>query len=122
MKDNKTVFLTIDDDFISRKLVSSILKKYPGGAEIIEAENGQEALAILARREDIDLILLDMNMPVLNGQNFLASIPEDLYSPIIVLTTDEKYKEIALDSGATDFMVKPIEPENLISKIEEYLG
>lgn len=122
MTNKKIIFLTIDDDFISRKLISSILKKFPGGSEIIEAENGKEALEILKRRNDVDLILLDMNMPVLNGESFLINLPEDTFIPIIVMTTDEKYKSIALDSGAAEFMVKPINPETLISKIQEYVG
>lgn len=121
---NKVTFLIVDDDYISRRLIRKILdKKYnKEDLEVLEAADGKEALEILGERsEDIDIIFLDMNMPIMNGPSFLSNLPEDIYIPIIVLTTDEKYKEEALDSGATDFMIKPIQQDPLLSKIEEYL-
>lgn len=120
---SKVTFLIVDDDFISRRLIIKILdKKYSSEEmEIIETEDGKQALEVLEKRDDIDIIFLDMNMPVMNGPAFLANLPEDTFIPIIVLTTDEKYKTEVLDSGATDFMVKPIQQDTLLSKIEDYL-
>jgi putative two-component system response regulator len=118
----KLIFLAVDDDFVSRKLMASILKQYSKEIEIIEAENGEEALQIVEEyEEEISLILLDMNMPKLNGIGFLNAIPEDVFIPIIVLTTDESKKSEALDAGASDFMMKPVNNIKLIEKIKDYL-
>ena len=120
--EDKLIFLAVDDDFVSRRLMSSILKQYNGDVEVIEAENGEEALEIVKEYEDeISLILLDMNMPKLDGIGFLNAIPEDIFIPIIVLTTDESKKSDALDAGAADFMMKPVNNAKLINKIKDYL-
>ncbi len=64
--------LVVDDDFINRKLIQAILKRHTGLiGEVLEAENGSEAISVLKEHNDIDLILLDILMPVLDGKEFL---------------------------------------------------
>ncbi|MFV0480871.1 MAG: PleD family two-component system response regulator, partial [Campylobacteraceae bacterium] len=63
----KLKVLSVDDDFINLKLVNVLLKKNPNILSIVEAKNGLEAIDILKSTSDIDLILLDIKMPVMNG-------------------------------------------------------
>ncbi len=118
---NKRIkILTVDDDFINLKLLSSMLKKNSLVSEIIEAKNGLEALNVLNSKPDIGLILLDIKMPIMDGIEFLNNLESmsDLNKiPVIVLTTDETKKREAFDHGAFDFLVKPIREAELNSKI-----
>ncbi len=112
--------LAVDDDFINLKLISSMLKKNPFTGEIIEANNGLDALNLLKEHGDIDVILLDIKMPIMDGIEFLThlqSMPEFINVPVIVLTTDETRKNEAFEKGAFDFLVKPIREHDLSTKI-----
>jgi len=118
-RDDLTV-LAVDDDLINLKLLKSMLLKTGKVKEVIEAKNGSDAIGILKSREDIDLILLDIIMPVMGGIEMLKVVRADdnLYQlPIIVLTTDETKKNDALEFGANGFLMKPIRNADLIQKI-----
>jgi len=112
--------LTVDDDFINLKLLSSMLKKNKLVSEIVEAKNGLEALNILKEQSDIGLVLLDIKMPIMDGIEFLSnleSMPDINKTPVIVLTTDETRKREAFDHGAFDFLIKPLRDADLTRKI-----
>ncbi len=116
--------LSVDDDFINLKLVSSILKKNENVNQVFEASNGLEALKVLREHEDIQLILLDMMMPVMNGIKFLDYTTADekfKNIPVIVLTTDESKKYEVSDKGIYDFLVKPIREHVLNEKINKLI-
>lgn len=116
--------LAIDDDFINLKLIHSMLKKNDSVKEVVEAKNGLDALNILKEQQDIQLILLDIKMPVMDGIEFLtnfSSMSGINKAPVIVLTTDETRKHEAFDCGAFDFLVKPIRDVDLRAKIEKVL-
>ena len=112
--------LAVDDDFINLKLISSMLRKNQNVDVIMEATNGLDAINLLKTQGDIDLVLLDIKMPVMDGIEFLTNIQSMLEFkkiPIIVLTTDETRKNEAFEHGAFDFLVKPIRENDLSSKI-----
>lgn len=112
--------LAVDDDMINLKLLSSMLKKVSNVVEVVEASNGSDAIGILKSRNDIDLILLDIIMPIMNGIEMLKVVRADdnlKQLPIIVLTTDETKKGEALEFGANGFLMKPIRAEELKAKI-----
>ena len=118
--EKKLKILAVDDDFINLKLISSMLKKNPNVELIIEATNGLDAINLLKSQSDVDLILLDIKMPVMDGIEFLTNLQpmrqfKDI--PVIVLTTDETRKNEAFDKGAFDFLVKPIREVDLSAKI-----
>ncbi len=116
--------LSVDDDFINLKLVSSILKKNENINQVFEASNGLEALKVLRNHQDIQLILLDMMMPVMNGIKFLdyTTVDENFKKiPVIVLTTDESKKYEVSDKGIYDFLVKPIREHVLNEKINKLI-
>jgi putative two-component system response regulator len=118
--------LIVDDDFINRKLLQALLKKYPDLIRnTVEAENGSEALAAIKEDPSINLVLLDIIMPVLDGKEFLKIFRSDSTNsnvPVLVLTTDDTQKSTILDLGADDFLLKPINEEELITKIRKWAG
>ncbi len=114
--------LIVDDDFINRKLVQALLKNHSElVSQTFEAENGSEALQILRDNPNINLILLDILMPILDGKEFLKifrSDPANSKTPVIVLSTDDSQRHTVLNLGAEDFLLKPIAEEELIDKIK----
>jgi CheY-like chemotaxis protein len=118
------IVLAVDDDAINLKLLKSMLAKCGCVKEIIEANNGVDAIGALKQRDDIDLILLDIVMPIMGGIEMLKVVRADnnLHQlPIIVLTTDETKKKEALESGANGFLMKPIRKEELLKKVKSVL-
>lgn len=116
--------LVVDDDMINLKLLKSMLMKTSKVAEVIEAKNGADAIELLKIHNDIDIILLDIIMPVMGGIEMLKVVRADenlKQLPIIVLTTDETKKTEALETGANGFLMKPIRERDLLPKIEQLL-
>ncbi len=115
------VVLAVDDDMINLKLLKSMLKKSGKVQEVIEAKNGADAIDVLKGRNDIDLVLLDIIMPIMGGIDVLKVVRADdnlRQVPIIVLTTDETKKGEALEYGANAFLMKPIRNSDLIGKMQ----
>jgi len=120
MQRNDLVVLIVDDDFVNLKLLKSMLNKSGRVSEVIEAKNGSDAIGELKSRSDIDLILLDIIMPIMGGLEMLKVVRADdnlRQLPIIVLTTDETKKGEALEFGANGFLMKPIRNDELMRKI-----
>jgi len=115
--------LIVDDDMINRKLLQMILKKNTTVSEILEVKNGSEALNTIEEVSDIDLILLDIMMPILDGIGFLKIFRADMkcsHIPVIVLSTDDSRKGEVFDHGANDFLRKPVKEEELFNKIAQW--
>lgn len=120
MLKNDLTILAVDDDMINLKLLKSMLMKNEHVKEVLEAKNGSDAIGVLKSRDDIDLILLDIIMPVMGGIEMLKVVRADdnlRQLPIIVLTTDETKKSEALEFGANSFLMKPIRNADLFEKI-----
>ena len=114
------IVLAVDDDIINLKLLKSMLMKSGHVKEVVEAKNGSDAIGILKSRDDIDLILLDIIMPVMGGIEMLKVVRADeslRQLPIIVLTTDKTKKSDALEYGANGFLMKPIRNDDLLNKM-----
>ncbi|HIP14190.1 MAG TPA: response regulator [Sulfurimonas autotrophica] len=121
MEKTDLIVLAVDDDLINLKLLKSMLMKSGNVKEVIEAKNGSDAIGVLKSRDDIDLILLDIIMPIMGGIDMLKVVRADdtlRQLPIIVLTTDETKKAEALECGANGFLMKPIRNDKLIEKME----
>ncbi|CAA6810192.1 MAG: Response regulator receiver domain protein (CheY-like) [uncultured Sulfurovum sp.] len=114
--------LIADDDYINRKLLISLLKKELYKVEILEAVDGKSALDICHQHLDIQLILLDVEMPVMDGSEFLKHYIKDKSLPKIpilaISSNDLRIKEI-LNVGADAFLMKPITEEKLLNAIRE---
>ena len=115
--------LVVDDDMINRMLLKTLLKKHPKVGNIVEAENGSDALDKLKNDKSINLILLDIMMPIVDCIEFLKIFRADMansHIPVIVLSTDDTKKTESFDSGANDFIRKPVKEEALFSKMEQW--
>lgn len=112
--------LIVEDNDINREMLADILDV---NYRVLQAENGQVALDILAEQKNhISLILLDVQMPVMDGYTFLDRIKADKeYSmiPVIVMTqsNSEEDELAALDHGATDFLPKPYRPQIILHRV-----
>jgi len=115
--------LIVDDDFINRKLLQTILKKNSDVTEVIEAENGSDALDKIKKNPDINMILLDIIMPIVDGIEFLKIFRSDMKNSnisVIAISTDDTKKTEVFDNGANDFLRKPIKEDILFAKISQW--
>ena len=111
-----------DDEQKIRKLVCDFLKNV--GYETLEAEDGDEAFALFQKHEDdIDLVILDIMMPGLNGWEVCKEIRALSDVPVIMLTArSEEFDELlGYESGADDYVTKPFSPTILVKKVEALL-
>lgn len=120
---NKKV-LIVDDDIRNTFALDSILSNQ--GMQTIIASNGEEALKRLKEHEDINIILMDIMMPVMNGYETIQTIRKDSkYTPIpIIALTAKAQKEDrqkCLDIGANDYISKPIDNEHLLQLIKVWI-
>jgi PAS domain S-box-containing protein len=114
--------LVVEDNPMNRLLANTILKQY--GAKVSEAENGAEAVSIL-KKESFDIILMDMQMPIMDGTEATIQIRNDLqiHTPIIALTANviQGEKEKCIEAGMNDFISKPFEENTLLQVISRWL-
>lgn len=127
--DNHTLFkgkkiLVVDDDIRNVFALGKVLEEKE--IEVLEAENGQVAIDILNEHKDIDLVLMDVMMPVMNGYEAMRIIrhtPEIKDIPIICLTAKamKEDHENALKNGANDYLSKPLNDEKLFGMLKIWL-
>ncbi len=123
--DKKLRILLADDNAFNREIATEALLRHFENVEITEAENGKEAIGFL-ENQDFDLVLMDMQMPEMNGTEATRLIRQQLGSdiPIIALTASATPEEIekALESGMDRHLAKPFKPHELAQAIAEVLG
>jgi two-component system chemotaxis response regulator CheY len=115
--------LCVDDSAAVRKLIQIALN--PKGFQAIQAEDGLDALEVL-KQEPVDAIVLDINMPRMNGLELLQKLKaeaEYAHIPVVMLSTEdqEEDKQRAFALGAARFIVKPFTPPHLVAVLEEVL-
>ena len=117
--------LVVDDDFVNRVLAEEVLKIE--GWRVSIAENGEQALDLLANQQ-IDLVLMDMQMPVMDGFTAIGTIRKTeqntgKHLPIIALTgfAFPEDQEKCLTAGADEYLSKPFKPEELVSMVKQRL-
>lgn len=112
--------LVVDDDIHIRELVKFFLKNE--GFEVFEAPDGIAALSVLETVK-VDLVILDIMMPNMDGWQLCRELKEDYDLPIIMITvegeTSQKIKGFEL--GADDYLVKPFEPLELVARVKALL-
>ncbi len=116
--------LTVDDSTSMRQMVSFTLKG--AGYEVVESVDGVEALEV-AKTRSFDLVVTDVNMPNMDGITLikeLRNLPDFKFTPILMLTTESaaEKKQEGKAAGATGWIVKPFDPEQLLSTIKKVLG
>ncbi|CAK0759221.1 Chemotaxis protein CheY homolog [Azospirillaceae bacterium] len=122
--DVKKKVLTVDDSRTMREMVSFTLRG--AGYDVVEANDGQHALTVLSSNK-VDLVIADLNMPVMDGLTLirkLRAMPNYRTMPILMLTTesDDKKKAEGRSAGATGWIVKPFNPDKLVSVVQKVCG
>lgn len=114
-----TRILTVDDSPTMLDMLAVTLRT--AGYDVLQAENGQKGLDVL-ESDEVDIIITDINMPVMDGFTFIEKLREDrsnLATPVLILTTetsDEK-KQRGRAAGATGWIVKPFDPSKLLEVV-----
>ena len=118
---NKLKILVVDDEIRMRKLVKDFLSAK--GFEVIEAEDGEQAVDIFCSNKDIALILLDVMMPKMNGCEVLKTIRKISKVPIIMLTArgEEQDELQGFKLGVDEYITKPFSPKILTARVDAIL-
>ena len=113
--------LVADDEQKIRKLVGGFLEK--SGFAVVEAEDGDEAYRLFCENKDIDLMILDIMMPGLNGWEVCRKVRETSTVPVIMLTARSEEFDIltGYENGADDYVTKPFSPGVLVKRVEALL-
>ena len=125
---NALNILLIEDDMIEVMKLKRTIKKLELNHSITEANNGEEALELLKQKDRLpDIILLDLNMPKLNGIEFLKILKADerlRYIPTIILTTSSNQKDLleCFKVGISGYILKPLKYEDYVQKIDKLLA
>jgi len=122
---DKKVIMTIDDSSAIRQAIREILTE--GGFFVVEARHGRAALEYMTGKK-IDLILLDLNMPEMDGYEFLKTMRSEakygmyLKTPVIILTTEteKSAKELSKELGAYGWIGKPFNPASLLAIVKDH--
>jgi two-component system chemotaxis response regulator CheY len=112
--------LVIDDSRTVRIIIGNTLREI--GMDVIEAANGLEALAQIKRNPDVDLMLVDWNMPQMNGLDFIRAVRSQraFDAARILMVTSESQSEqvnLALNAGANEYLMKPFNKDVLLAKL-----
>jgi len=117
--------IVADDSLVMRKIITNIVESL--GHEGIPAPNGEQLLAILNQLgEEVGLVLLDWNMPGVNGLEALKAIqsnPRFQSIPVVMISTESEDSKVeeALQAGACGYLAKPFTPEKLSAKLKDIL-
>ncbi|MCP5415204.1 MAG: response regulator, partial [Chromatiaceae bacterium] len=116
--------LAVDDSASMRQMVSFTLKG--AGYDVVEAADGVEALKI-ARTRSVNLVITDVNMPNMDGISLireLRALPSYKFTPLLMLTTESSAdkKQQGKSAGATGWIVKPFNPEQLLNTVKKVLS
>jgi len=118
---DKLKILVIDDESRMRKLVRDFLVKKD--FEVLEAENGEEAIDLFFREKEIALLILDIMMPKMDGWQVCREIRKHSKVPIIMLTAkgDERDELLGFELGVDEYISKPFSPKILVARVEALL-
>lgn len=110
--------LVVDDSKLMHKMYEVMLRQYP----LAYASDGRQALDRLQEHPDIDLVLLDINMPNMNGLEFMAEMktdPERAELPVIIISTEGREEDTArgIEAGAAAYIKKPFHSEEILEVI-----
>ncbi len=113
--------LVVDDESRMRKLVKDFLSR--SNYEVLEAENGEQAVDLFFDVKDIALIILDVMMPKMDGWQVCREIRRNSKVPIIMLTakSDEKDELLGFELGVDEYISKPFSPKILVARVEAIL-
>lgn len=112
--------MVVDDSRAMRSIIGKYLREL--GFEVFEAASGMQALVDIRRIEGLSLVLVDWNMPEMDGCEFLKKVrtePEFHDVPIMMVTTESEMEQVAvaLEAGANEYLMKPFDKQGLLEKL-----
>ncbi len=118
--------LIVDDSKVMHSMYSMMLKRY-ASCQVLHASDGKEGLDLLAKNLDCQLVILDMNMPVMGGLEFIERCRNGTSRndvPVVIVSTEglEEQRQQGLEAGAAAYLTKPFQPSDLHGVIERLLG
>ncbi|OKK14530.1 HAMP domain-containing protein [Streptomyces sp. NBC_00341] len=116
--------LIVDDDIRNVFALTSVLEQH--GLAVLYAENGREGIEVLEQHDDVTVVLMDIMMPEMDGYATTSAIrrmPQFAGLPIVALTAKAMKgdREKAIESGASDYVTKPVDPDHLLSVMEGWM-
>ncbi|SCF88283.1 HAMP domain-containing protein, partial [Streptomyces sp. Ncost-T10-10d] len=116
--------LIVDDDIRNVFALTSVLEQH--GLSVLYAENGRVGIEVLEQHDDVTVVLMDIMMPEMDGYATTAAIrrmPQFAGLPIVALTAKAMKgdREKAIESGASDYVTKPVDPDHLLSVMEQWM-
>ncbi|MEU6257310.1 HAMP domain-containing protein [Streptomyces sp. NPDC047043] len=116
--------LIVDDDIRNVFALTSVLEQH--GLSVLYAENGREGIEVLEQHDDVAVVLMDIMMPEMDGYATTTAIrrmPQFAGLPIIALTAKAMKgdREKAIESGASDYVTKPVDPDHLLAVMEQWM-
>ncbi|MEU6221700.1 HAMP domain-containing protein [Streptomyces sp. NPDC047022] len=116
--------LIVDDDIRNVFALTSVLEQH--GLSVLYAENGREGIEVLEQHDDVAVVLMDIMMPEMDGYATTTAIrrmPQFAGLPIIALTAKAMKgdREKAIESGASDYVTKPVDPDHLLSVMQQWM-
>ncbi|WP_181803588.1 HAMP domain-containing protein [Streptomyces shenzhenensis] len=116
--------LIVDDDIRNVFALTSVLEQH--GLSVLYAENGREGIEVLEQHDDVAVVLMDIMMPEMDGYattNAIRRMPQFAGLPIIALTAKAMKgdREKAIESGASDYVTKPVDPDHLLAVMEQWM-
>ncbi|MFI9808144.1 HAMP domain-containing protein [Streptomyces sp. NPDC052301] len=117
--------LIVDDDIRNVFALTSVLEQH--GLSVLYAENGREGIEVLEQHDDVAVVLMDIMMPEMDGYATTTAIrrmPQFAGLPIIALTAKAMKgdREKAIESGASDYVTKPVDPDHLLAVMQQWMG
>jgi DNA-binding response OmpR family regulator len=119
---NSPAILIVEDDEVTSYMLEFLLQRE--GYTVTKANDGKEALKLIENSKPFDIVLLDIMIPYINGFELVSHIrsqPAWGKTPVLMLSGKSQEKDIvkALDSGATDYIVKPFQPGEVLARIRK---
>jgi CheY-like chemotaxis protein len=116
--------LIVDDDIRNVFALTSVLEQH--GLSVLYAENGREGIEVLEQHDDVAVVLMDIMMPEMDGYATTTAIrrmPQFAGLPIIALTAKAMKgdREKAIESGASDYVTKPVDPDHLLTVMQQWM-
>jgi signal transduction histidine kinase len=119
---NRGKILIVDDEMMNREMLRLMLSEH--FENFLLAVNGREGLDLLSQHHDVDLILLDLEMPVMDGHGMLAEVrksPALMSIPVIIAAGNREEAILTLENGADDFITKPYDPFELSMRVKNHI-
>ena len=117
--------MTVDDAKVIRMMMGNVVGRFVKDAEFVQAENGEEALKVLFDNQDIKMIFIDWNMPIMNGYEFVKAVrsnPSYNHIKLVMVTTEGEKSKVAdaAKVGINGYVVKPFEAATIEKVLRRY--